>query len=117
MMYASSVVIILTLLVGSSDAFLSSSKGKNEISEELRMSFNRQQADSESTNGLSRRSLFGFALAAPCILASEPATANDKIFKPNPLTNSIFEQVSPVILKPLRSPPTTYSSAVLHFKI
>lgn len=76
------------------------------------MSFNRQQADSESNNRLSRRSLFGFALAAPCILVSEPATADDKLFKTNPLTNSILEQVSPVILKTLRSPPT-YSSAVL----
>lgn len=77
------------------------------------MSFNRQQADSDSNNGLSRRGLFGFALVAPCILASEPATADDRLFKPNPLTNSIFEQVSPVILKTSRSPPTTYSSIVL----
>jgi hypothetical protein len=99
MMYASSVVTVLTLLVGGSDAFLSLSKEKNEISTELRMSFNRQQADSESSNRLSRRSLFGFALAAPCILASEPATADDKLFKTNPLTNSILEQVSPVILE------------------
>jgi hypothetical protein len=100
MMYASSVVTVLTLLVGGSDAFLSSSKEKNEISKELRMSFNRQQAGSESTNGLSRRSLLGFALAAPCFLVSEPATADDRLFKPNPLTNKFFEQVSPVILKP-----------------
>ena len=115
MMYASSVVTVLTLLVGGSEAFLSSLKGKNEISKELRMSFNRQEADSESTNGLSRRSLFGFALAAPCLLASEPATADDRIFKSNPLTNKIFEQVSPSpdILKTLRFRPTTYSSAVL----
>lgn len=48
----------------------------------------------ESDDGISRRSLMAGVLStAPVLLASQHAQAKDEIFKGNPLTNPVLEQV------------------------
>jgi hypothetical protein len=52
-----------------------------------------------TTGHVSRRSLLaGMTAAAPAFLLSQQAQAKDEIFKPNPLTNPVLEQVRFVLL-------------------
>ena len=52
-----------------------------------------------TTGHVSRRSLLaGMTAAAPAFLLSPQAQAKDEIFKPNPLTNPVLEQVRFVLL-------------------
>lgn len=48
---------------------------------------------------ISRRALIaGATAAAPALLLSQQALAKDEVFKANPLTNGVLEQVSEVVV-------------------
>jgi hypothetical protein len=50
--------------------------------------------ENKSGNGNDRRSFLAILPALSPLLMGKPANANDELFRPNPLTNRIFEQVS-----------------------
>ena len=88
--------VFLTLLLTSEcAAFTARVGGKAEGCGPLEMA--EYRSSSEST----RRSFFAFSSSALAGLASlaltpEEASAKDELFKPNPLTNPLLEQVSKV---------------------
>jgi hypothetical protein len=97
-MYAKSILLfVLTSKFFNSDGFLGLSGQTKRHG--LRMADNHHEkeevGESAQSKGFSRRSILGFALAAPCLLTNQKANAKDEIFKSNPLTNGLLEQVSP----------------------
>jgi hypothetical protein len=56
--------------------------------------------DQRDWNTCNRRAFLGVASVATSILMANPANAKDELFKKNPLTNPLLEQVSYV--QPIR---------------
>jgi hypothetical protein len=77
------------LLVSNVSAFVSSN-GSRRLETELLLAM----AKDGNSRGVSRRGwLLGVTAASPALLLSQQAQAKDEIFKPNPLTNGLLEQV------------------------
>ena len=94
--YWKSAVVALVALVGTSAAFssLRTTTTTSRTSTELHQS---QQPGSDDTNmtGTSRRAILGTMFLAPLVVfgTTEPAQARDELFRANPLTNPLLEQM------------------------
>lgn len=76
--------LLLALLIGTTSAF-SGSSGSGSSRREAMATLGRTVAGSFAAGGLATASTFTAAV--------EPAAARDELFKPNPLTNPVLEQI------------------------
>ena len=76
--------LLLSLLIGTTSAF-SGSSGSGSSRREAMATLGRTVAGSFAAGGLATASTFTAAV--------EPAAARDELFKPNPLTNPVLEQI------------------------
>ena len=82
-------LIVCLILLSSAFAFIGSSDSRRCSSLELQMKSTISPDDVVSRRAL----LTGMTAAVPAFLVSQQAQAKDEIFKANPLTNSVLEQV------------------------
>lgn len=83
-------LIVCLILLSSAFAFIGNSDSRRCSSLELQM----KSTIISQGDVVSRRALLtGMTAAVPAFLISQQAQAKDEIFKANPLTNSVLEQV------------------------